>query len=302
MQWLCLTSKAGNARYRHIRDQPPIRIFYVNRSDCQCHRLPEIDPVLFELGPLVLRWYSLAYIAGLIFGWWYIRRLCAKPGSVMAPAHVDDFLTWATIGVIAGGRLGYVLFYNLPFYLSDPVAIFRLWDGGMSFHGGAAGVVVAVILFARKHKLDLMRFADVIAIVAPIGLLTGRLANFINGELWGRATDVPWAMIFPSDPSGLPRHPSQLYEAIGEGLVLFLVLQFLFHRTNLHKTHSGLIAGVFFLGYGIARFMVEFVREPDAHLGLMAGISRGQMLSVPMLIFAGWLMVQGLRKAKGKRA
>ncbi|GHF18896.1 prolipoprotein diacylglyceryl transferase [Kordiimonas sediminis] len=259
---------------------------------------PEIDPVLFELGPIVIRWYSLAYIAGLMFGWWYIRRLVSKPGAVMSTDHVDDFLTWAAIGTILGGRLGYVLFYNLSAYLEDPISILRLWDGGMSFHGGAAGVVIAVILFAKRKKLDLMRFADVIAIVAPVGLFTGRLANFINGELWGRTTDASWAMVFPTDPSGLPRHPSQLYEAIGEGLLLFLLLQFLYHKTNLAKERPGFIAGVFFLGYGLVRFLVEFVREPDAHIGLVEGISRGQMLSIPTLIFALWLVGQSFYQNK----
>lgn len=264
---------------------------------------PDINP--FALGPiemfgteLGIRWYSLAYIAGLLFGWWYIRRITTKPGAPMAPNHVDDFLTWAIIGVIAGGRLGYVLFYNLSAYIENPIAIFRLWDGGMSFHGGALGVVLAIILFCRKHKLDLMRVGDLIAIVTPVGLFTGRLANFINGELWGRPTDVPWAMVFPSDPLGLPRHPSQLYEAFGEGIVLFLLLQLLYHKTPLAKRAPGFIAGTFFAGYGLVRILVEFVREPDAHLGLMAGISRGQMLSVPMFLLAAWLMYMGIKRAR----
>ncbi len=259
---------------------------------------PTIDPILIEIGPLAIRWYSLAYMAGLIFAWWNIRRLCKKPGAVMSMEHIDDFVTWATLGVILGGRLGYVLFYNFSAYLSDPLAILKLWDGGMSFHGGLIGVVLAVIFYARKHKLDLMRMADIIAIVSPIGLLTGRLANFINGELWGRATDVPWAMIFPYDPLVLPRHPSQLYEALGEGLVLFLLLQYLYHKTDLAQKMPGVIAGVFFLGYGAARLTVEFFREPDAHIGLFVGVSRGQMLSVPMFLFAAWLIMQGVTYAR----
>ncbi len=259
---------------------------------------PEIDPILIELGPLAIRWYSLAYIGGILFGWWYIRRLTAKPRAPMSPAHIDDFITWAIIGVIAGGRLGYVLFYNLPAYIEDPLAIFRLWDGGMSFHGGALGVVLAVIFFCRKHNLDLMRVADIVAIVTPIGLFAGRIANFINGELWGRPTDVPWAMIFPHDALALPRHPSQLYEALGEGLLLFILLQFLYHKTSLAKRAPGVIAGTFFIGYGLTRIVVEFVREPDAHLGLTAGISRGQMLSVPMFALAAWLIYKGVTRAK----
>lgn len=259
---------------------------------------PEIDPILIEFGPLAIRWYSLAYIGGILFGWWYIRRLAQRPRAPMSPAHIDDFITWAIIGVIAGGRLGYVLFYNLPAYIEEPLAVFRLWDGGMSFHGGALGVVLAVIFFCRKHGLDLMRVADIVAIVSPIGLFAGRLANFINGELWGRPTDVPWAMIFPQDPFALPRHPSQLYEALGEGLLLFLLLQFLYHKTALAKNAPGVIAGCFFIGYGIARILVEFVREPDAHLGLTAGISRGQMLSVPMFALAAWLIYKGISRAR----
>ncbi|MEX0298843.1 MAG: prolipoprotein diacylglyceryl transferase [Kordiimonas sp.] len=256
---------------------------------------PQIDPILIEIGPLAIRWYSLAYIGGIIFAWWYIRRLSARPGAAMSALHIDDFITWAVFGIILGGRLGYVLFYNFSAYLSDPLAILRLWDGGMSFHGGFAGVFISVIIYCRKHKLDLMRVADVIAIVSPIGLLTGRLANFINGELWGRPTDVAWAMVFPSDTYGVPRHPSQLYEAIGEGLILFLVLQYMYHKTRIAKDMPGVIAGTFIAGYGLVRLLVEFVREPDAHIGLVAGISRGQILSVPMFLLAAWLFSKGLR-------
>jgi len=261
---------------------------------------PQIDPILVQIGPVAIRWYSLAYIGGIMFAWWYIRRLSGKPGAAMSAMHIDDFITWAVFGVILGGRLGYVLFYNLPAYIADPLAIFRLWDGGMSFHGGFGGVVIAIILYCRKHRLDLMRVADVVAIVSPIGLLTGRLANFINGELWGRATDVSWAMVFPTDPLQIPRHPSQLYEALGEGLLLFLILQFLYHKTRIAKDMPGMIAGLFMVGYGVARILVEFVREPDAHLGLMAGISRGQMLSIPMFLLALWLISTGLRHKAAK--
>ncbi|MBL4838767.1 MAG: prolipoprotein diacylglyceryl transferase [Kordiimonadaceae bacterium] len=268
---------------------------------------PQIDPILIEFGPVAIRWYSLAYITGILYVWWAIRRLSQKPGAAMSGAHIDDFITWAVFGVILGGRLGYVLFYNLNAYLQDPIAILRLWDGGMSFHGGFAGVVISVIFYCRKHKLDLMRVSDVIAIVSPIGLLVGRTANFINGELWGRPTDVPWAMVFPADPLGLSRHPSQLYEAIGEGLILFILLQYLYHKTRIAKEMPGVLAAIFMGGYGLARILLEFVREPDAHLGLMAGISRGQMLSVPMFLLAAWLVSKGIRhkaklKANPKRA
>ncbi len=262
--------------------------------------LPRFDPVALQLGPVAIRWYSLGYIAGLGFVWWYIRRLAAQPRAAMTAAHIDDFVTWAMLAIIIGGRLGYVLFYNFSAYLADPVAIFRLWDGGMSFHGGLIGVILAVIWYVKKNKLDLMRVADVLALVSPVGIGLVRITNFINGELWGRATDVPWAMVFPNDPTGLPRHPSQLYEALGEGLFLFVILMFLYHKTRLAKEAPGVIAGVFFAGYGLARFLVEFVRQPDAHIGIMEiGLTRGQLLTIPMFLFAAWLASRGI---KTKRA
>ncbi|UTW60117.1 prolipoprotein diacylglyceryl transferase [Kordiimonas sp. SCSIO 12603] len=262
---------------------------------------PQIDPVLIDFGFIAIRWYSMAYLGGILFAWWYIRRLSGQPGAAMSRDHIDDFITWAVFGIILGGRLGYVFFYDFAKYMADPVGIIRFWDGGltgMSFHGGFAGVVIAVILYVRKHKLDLMRVADTVAIVSPIGLLVGRIANFVNGELWGRPTDVPWAMVFPSDPSGLARHPSQLYEALGEGLILFIVLQLLYHKTRVAKDMPGVLAGLFIAGYGLTRVIVEFVREPDAHIGLIAGISRGQMLSVPMFLLAAWLISKGIRHKK----
>jgi len=253
---------------------------------------PQIDPILVEIGPLAIRWYSLAYIAGILFGWWYIRRIAKRPGAPLSAQHIDDFITWAIIGIIAGGRLGYVLFYRPEQYFADPLAILRLWDGGMSFHGGAIGVILGVIFFCRKYKLDLMRVADVVAVVSPIGLLTGRLANFINGELWGKPTDVPWAMVFPG-AGMMPRHPSQLYEAMGEGVLLFLLLMVLYHKTKLAKEMPGVIAGLFFAGYGLVRILVEFVREPDVGVAFFIGMSRGQTLSVPMFLFAAWLISRG---------
>lgn len=268
---------------------------------------PQIDPILIQIGPLAIRWYSLAYIAGIVFAWWYIRRLAQKPGAAMSVKHIDDFITWAVLGVIIGGRLGYVFFYRPLNYLEDPVAILRLWDGGMSFHGGFLGVVLAVIFYCRKHKLDLMRVSDVVAIVSPIGLLTGRLANFINGELWGRPTapDAWYGMVFPGDTLQVPRHPSQLYEAFGEGLVLFLLLQYLYHKTRVAKEMPGFIAGTFIAGYGLVRILVENVREPDVGVAFIFGLTRGQLLSTLMFLLAAWLMSKGLRyraelKAKGK--
>lgn len=252
---------------------------------------PDIDPVLVEFGPIAIRWYSLSYIAGLLLGWWYVRDLAQRKKAPVTRQQIDDFLLWATFGVIAGGRLGYVLFYKPGFYFTNPSEILQVWDGGMSFHGGLLGVILAMWLFAQRHKIPLFRFTDLIATAAPIGLFLGRVANFINGELWGRATDVPWAMVFPG-AGPYPRHPSQLYEAFGEGLVLFGLLFYLARRADALQ-RPGLCSGVFVLGYGLARFLVEFVREPDAHLGPVIGFATmGQILTIPMIALGLWLIWQ----------
>ncbi|MCF8482844.1 MAG: prolipoprotein diacylglyceryl transferase [Rhodospirillum sp.] len=246
---------------------------------------PAIDPVIVELGPFAIRWYALSYIVGLLGGWWYIRFLSrrAKP-PIMEDAHVDDLLVWATAGTILGGRVGYVLFYNLPYYLDNPAQILTVWHGGMSFHGGLLGVIIATVLFCRQRGLSIPRVGDVVACAAPIGLFFGRLANFVNGELFGRpAPDVPWAMVFPRGGDS-PRHPSQLYEACLEGLILFTVLALLWHFTRLARK-PGRMIGVFLIGYGIARITAEFFREPDAQLGFLAmGVTMGQLLSLPMIL------------------
>ena len=262
---------------------------------------PEIDPVLIEIGPIVIRWYALAYIGGLFFAWWYLAKLSEHKDAPLSRRHADDFLLWATAGVIVGGRLGYVLFYNPLFYLENPGAILRLWDGGMSFHGGLAGVVLGVIWFARRNGIPVFRMADLIACTAPVGLFLGRMANFVNGELWGRATDVPWAMVFPgAGPE--PRHPSQLYEAALEGLVLFAILFYLVHFTSARR-YTGLLTGTFFVGYGLARILVEFFREPDAHLGELGGfITMGQVLSLPILAFGGYMLAHGYREWRKSKA
>jgi phosphatidylglycerol:prolipoprotein diacylglycerol transferase len=250
---------------------------------------PAIDPVLVEFGPIVIRWYALAYIAGILLGWQLARRLIALPPVAANRQQLDDFVTWATLGIILGGRLGYVLFYRAGYYLSHPAEILAVWQGGMSFHGGALGVIVATILFCRLQKLDLLRFGDRIAAVVPIGLCFGRLANFINSELWGRVSDVPWAMVFPTGGPE-PRHPSQLYQALLEGLVLFVVLQILVHRPAI-RARRGFLTGVFLCGYGLARIVGEFFRQPDANLGfLFAGATMGQVLSLPMVLIGLWLM------------
>lgn len=262
--------------------------------------LPVFDPVAIEIGPVAIRWYSLGYITGLAFVWWYVRKLATRPQAAMTAQHIDDFITWAMLAIIIGGRLGYVLFYRPDYYAENPGDIIRIWDGGMAFHGGLLGVILTVIWYVRKNKLDLMRVADVLALVSPFGIGLVRITNFVNGELWGRATDVPWAMIFPKDIAGLPRHPSQLYEALAEGLILFVILQFLYHKTRLAKDAPGVIAGVFFAGYALARFLIEFVREPDAPI--LLSLTRGQLLTVPMFLFAAWLINNGIKTRREKLA
>ncbi|WP_316175477.1 prolipoprotein diacylglyceryl transferase [Bradyrhizobium sp. SZCCHNRI1073] len=263
---------------------------------------PVFDPVAIAIGPFAIRWYALAYICGIVIGWLYARSLLKKERLWGGPAPVslvqlDDFILWVTIGIILGGRTGYVLFYNLPFFIDHPLEIFELWNGGMSFHGGFMGCVLAVIWFARRHGLPILSLGDVTTAVAPIGLLLGRIANFINGELWGRAADasVPWAMIFPRDPTHLPRHPSQLYEAGLEGIVLFIVLAIMIRFGALKR--AGLILGSFITLYGAARITSELFREPDKQLGfLWGGLTMGMVLSVPMLIIGAILVARALRK------
>ena len=256
---------------------------------------PSIDPVLFQLGPLVIRWYALAYIGGLLLGWWYMRALAAQSPVAAERDEVDDFLVWATLGVVFGGRLGYVLFYNPGFYLDNPSLIFAVWRGGMSFHGGLLGVAAAAALFAHRRGIRLLPFADLLACIAPIGLFLGRIANFINGELFGRVSEAPWAMIFPRGGPN-PRHPSQLYEAGMEGAVLFVVLFFLRRREAVRR-RAGLLTGVFLAGYGVARTIAELFRQPDIHLGFLSGgTTMGQWLSAPMLAAGVYLMVRARRE------
>lgn len=243
-----------------------------------------IDPVAVAVGPLVVRWYALAYLAGFILGWRYCLHLANQGGGAARPEHYDEFLSWVVFGTILGGRLGYVLFYNPVYYLDHPEQALMVWHGGMSFHGGFLGVVVAGWLFCRHSRLPALAFGDLLACAAPIGLFFGRIANFVNGELFGRiAPDADWAMVFPRG-GPLPRHPSQLYEAALEGVVLFLLLAWL-SRLEAVRARPGLRIGVFLAGYGAARCIVEFFREPDAQLGfLFAGATMGQLLSLPMII------------------
>ncbi|WP_174292711.1 prolipoprotein diacylglyceryl transferase [Sphingomonas bacterium] len=255
-----------------------------------------LHPVIVSIGRFDLRWYSLAYITGILLGWWYLLKLIAQPGSPMGRRHVDDLVFYATLGIILGGRIGYILFYGWSMF-AHPLQMLKLWDGGMSLHGGVLGTTVAIIWFARVNRLDWLRIHDYVACCAPFGLCFGRLANFINGELWGRASDLPWAIVFPHTvPDGLldpARHPSQLYEALLEGPLLFAVLWFAFWRTRA-RYEPGKLVGLFLLVYGLARFAIEFVREPDGQFAgtLFArwGFHMGQFLCLPMIAGGLWLI------------
>ncbi|BAT59226.1 prolipoprotein diacylglyceryl transferase [Variibacter gotjawalensis] len=247
---------------------------------------PEIDPVLIQLGPLAIRWYALAYIAGIMIGWWYAKRIIRWPRAwagappPLTSLDFDDFILWVTFGIILGGRIGYVFFYDPAHFAANPMAAFKLWEGGMSFHGGYLGCVAAVVGFSLWRNLPMLTLGDITCAVGPIGLFFGRIANFINGELWGRPTDVAWAMIFPH-AGPLPRHPSQLYEAALEGALLFVVL-FLCVRAGALR-RPGLILGLFTMGYAVTRSFCELFREPDAQIGyLWGGMTRGMQLSFAM--------------------
>ncbi|WP_374125842.1 prolipoprotein diacylglyceryl transferase [Sphingomonas sp. 28-62-11] len=257
-----------------------------------------LNDTIFRIGWFSLKWYSISYVAGIMAGWWYLLKLVAQPGSPMARRHADDVVFYATLGVILGGRIGYVLFYQ-PAMLLTPLQVFRLWDGGMSFHGGVIGTSIGLILFARSQGLQWLRVHDYVACTVPFGLFFGRIANFVNGELYGMPSDAPWAIIFPRTGDDIARHPSQLYEAGLEGIVLFAVLWFCFWRTKM-RYEPGKLVGIFIGGYGIARFIVEFFREPDEQLREFAaatGLHMGQWLCVPMILGGAYLIAT----AKGRR-
>ena len=260
---------------------------------------PEIDPVAFAIGPVAIRWYGLSYVAGIGIGWWLGRRRAARdPWRGWTPHQVDDLVFWFAAGAVVGGRVGYVLFYDFSRLLSDPLIVFRIWEGGMSFHGGLLGVLAAAAWFARRQGWGFFAVSDFLAPLVPPGLGAGRIANFVNGELWGRPSDVPWAMAFPG-AGPAPRHPSQLYEAALEGLVLFVVLWWFSRRPRARTAVSGL----FLLGYGAARCLVEFAREPDAHVGYLAfgWLTAGQLLSVPMLLAGAAMLWRSGTKTRGLR-
>lgn len=255
---------------------------------------PQIDPILIQIGPVAVRWYGLMYLAGCLFALWLANRRADKPGSGWTRDEVSDLIFSCFFGVVIGGRVGYVLFYQFDVFLSDPLFLFKIWTGGMSFHGGLLGVLVGLAWFARKTKRSFWVVSDFIAPLVPFGLGAGRIGNFINGELWGRATDVPWSMVFPTGGM-IARHPSQLYEFALEGVVLFFILNWFVRKPR----PLGAVSGLFLIGYGVFRVIIEFYREPDAHLGLFGGlISMGQILSMPMIISGVILLLWSYRKGK----
>ena len=249
-----------------------------------------VGPVALDLGFFQIRWYSLGYLAGILLGYWLLLRLLARPGAPMSREHADDMILYATLGIILGGRIGYILFYQ-PSILQNPIDILKLWEGGMSLHGGAVGTIFAIWLLARKHKLSFLRVCDYVACVIPFGLFLVRLANFVNDELWGRVTDVPWAIVFPSG-GDMPRHPSQLYEAVLEGLFMAAILWPLFWKTDA-RYKPGFLFGMAAIIYGTARFTIEFFREPDQQLQWLveaSGLSMGQWLTIPMILVGLFLV------------
>jgi phosphatidylglycerol---prolipoprotein diacylglyceryl transferase len=264
---------------------------------------PAIDPIAFSIGPLAVHWYGLAYVAGILLGWLIARDLLKRPQlwpngqPPVTLQQVDDFILWVAIGVVAGGRIGYIFFYDFASVAANPMRAIEVWNGGMSFHGGFIGATLAMVFFARKHQIRLWSLFDLVASVVPLGLFFGRIANFINSELWGRPADVPWAMAFPTG-GPFPRHPSQLYEAALEGLLLLIVLQIL-ARSFGALAAPGRITGVFVAGYGAARIFVEFFREPDAQIGYLAGgwLTMGMLLSLPMVLIGIWIFIRSGRPA-----
>lgn len=266
---------------------------------------PAIDPVAVQLGPFSIHWYALSYVGGIFLGWWYLYKLNAIE-PVAIPKYkkdkeekdpLDDIILWAILGIVVGGRTGYVLFYNFEYYLSNPLEAFQMWKGGMSFHGGLLGVIFAIYLFAKKYKARFWEVIDIVACVTPIGLFLGRIANFINGELYGRVAEgVSWSIIFPGQI--LPRHPSQLYEAAMEGILLLIIMLSLVHFTKA-KQKPGVLSGCFLIGYAIFRSIAELFREPDAHIGfLFAGTTMGQLLSAPMILYGLYLIFRPYPRTK----
>ncbi len=259
---------------------------------------PNFDPIALQIGPLAIRWYGLMYLLAFAAFYWLGRHRLARqpsgsPVSRLAPKDLEDLLFHGVLGVVLGGRLGYVLFYKPGYYLQHPLEAFAVWQGGMSFHGGLIGVLLACAVFARRRGLTFLDLMDFVAPLVPIGLAAGRLGNFINGELWGRVSSAPWAMVFPQSGSSAPRHPSQVYQFLGEGLLLFALVWWYSSRPR----PAGAVGGVFLIGYAVFRFLAEFAREPDDFLGLVLGpFTMGQLLCVPMLIAGLWLLMTARRR------
>jgi len=254
---------------------------------------PDVDPVALALGPIKIHWYGLTYIAGLVFAWWLARQRATEPHTPLQRDQVDDLIFYAAVGIVLGGRLGYAFFYGFERLVSDPLWLLRVWEGGMAFHGGLLGVLAAMALFARQQRIEWGRLMDFVAPLTPLGLALGRLGNFIGQELWGRASDVPWAMVFPRDPLALARHPSQLYQFALEGCLLFMILLVFSRR----QRPTWAVSALFLLGYGVLRFTAEFFREPDAHIGFdaLGWLTRGQILCIPMLIIGAVLFYWAYR-------
>lgn len=265
---------------------------------------PDIDPVIFSVGPFDVRWYGLAYVCGILLGWVYAKALASKANlwpnnkTPMTILDIDDFILWAAIGIVAGGRIGYIFFYDLSAVIQSPIRAFQVWNGGMSFHGGLVGTLVAMILFAKLRKINMWHLFDIVCAAAPIGIFFGRISNFINGELWGRLSGAPWAFVFP-EGGPFARHPSQLYEALLEGVVLFVLLAILAWKFNMFRK-PGFIAGTFLSLYACSRIFVEFFREPDAHIGFLLGqwLTMGMLLSLPLLAVGIWSMITANSRTK----
>ncbi|MCM1323491.1 MAG: prolipoprotein diacylglyceryl transferase [Acetobacter sp.] len=257
---------------------------------------PDISPVIFSIGSFSLRWYAMAYLVGIITAWGLIKRNIKKYNINISSEQLDDLVFYTTLGIILGGRLGYVLCYGDGYFWHNPAEILAVWHGGMSFHGGIAGVIIALYCFARKYHFPYLQITDLVALYVPIGIFLGRLANFVNGELWGRVTTVPWAVKFP-DGGYLPRHPSQLYEAMTEGVLMFVILNLLWRKEFIRK-HTGIISAMFLIIYGLSRISMEFFREPDRQLGFIYGnITMGQILSLPFLVLGFYILHRSLNRA-----
>lgn len=250
---------------------------------------PNISPIALEIGPLQLRWYALAYLFGILSAWFLTKRNIARFNLGISSAQLDDLVFYTTLGIILGGRLGYVICYGNNFFWQHPLEIFAVWHGGMSFHGGIVGVILGLYCFARKEKFPYLKITDIVALYVPIGIFLGRLANFINGELWGRITTVPWAVKFP-EGGYLPRHPSQIYEALSEGVLMFCILNILWQKKYVRE-HTGFISGIFLIVYAVSRICMEFFREPDAQIGfIVARVTMGQLLSLPFLLLGLYVL------------